>query len=41
MVKNNSVIMEFRVLLLVFLSYVYVLEWVKVQGTMMGSNSVQ
>ena len=38
MVKNNSVIMEFRNLCL---PYVYVWECSKVQETMMGSDSVQ
>lgn len=41
MVKNNSVIMEFRVVLLVCLPDVYVWECSKVQETMMGSDSVQ
>ena len=41
MVKNNSVIMEFRVVLLVCLPDVYVWECIKVQETMMGSDSVQ
>lgn len=41
MVKNNSVIMEFRVVLPVCLPYVYVWECIKVQETMMGSDSVQ
>ena len=40
MVKNNSVIMEFRVVLLACLPYVYVWECSKVQETMMGFDSV-
>ena len=41
MVKNNSVIVEFRVVSRVCLPYVYVWECSKVQETMIGSDSVQ